>query len=115
MITVLLKTTSDERHGAGRRAARQFLRLLGVDDIDIEVPLGGNLIYLRNRDVPGVMGKIGTLLGRHNVNIANFALGRSETGGHRRGAGGHAGERSRHRRAAPRGRDQRRAVREAVI
>ena len=33
------------------------LRLLGVDEIDIEVPLGGNLIYMRNRDVPGVVGK----------------------------------------------------------
>ena len=54
------------------------LRLLGVDEIDIEVPLGGNLIYMRNRDVPGVVGKIGTLLGRHNVNIGNFALGRKE-------------------------------------
>ena len=52
------------------------LRLLGVDEIDIEVPIGGNLIYMRNRDVPGVIGKIGTLLGRHNVNIGNFALGR---------------------------------------
>jgi D-3-phosphoglycerate dehydrogenase len=53
------------------------LRLLGVDAIDIEVPLGGNLIFMRNRDVPGVVGKIGTLLGRHKVNIANFALGRT--------------------------------------
>jgi D-3-phosphoglycerate dehydrogenase len=54
------------------------LRLLGVDAIDIEVPLGGNLIYIHNRDVPGVVGKVGTLLGRHSVNIASFALGRKE-------------------------------------
>jgi D-3-phosphoglycerate dehydrogenase len=54
------------------------LRLLGVDEIDIEVPLGGNLVYMRNRDVPGVVGKIGSLLGQHKVNIANFALGRKE-------------------------------------
>jgi D-3-phosphoglycerate dehydrogenase len=52
------------------------LRLLGVDNIGIEVPLEGNLIYIRNRDVPGVVGKVGSLLGQHHVNIAHFALGR---------------------------------------
>ncbi len=78
VITVLLKTTSDERQVRGGVLRGNSLRLLGVDEIDIEVPLGGNLIYMRNRDVPGVVGKIGTLLGRHNVNIGNFALGRKE-------------------------------------
>jgi len=34
------------------------------------------LIYFKNDDVPGVIGRIGTLLGEHNVNIANFSLGR---------------------------------------
>ena len=77
VITVLLKTTSDERSVRGGVLRGSSLRLLGVDAIDIEVPLGGNLIYLRNRDVPGVIGKVGTLLGRHGVNIGNFALGRS--------------------------------------
>ena len=76
VITVLLKTTSDERQVRGGVFYGSSLRLLGVDAIDIEVPLGGNLIYLRNRDVPGVIGKIGTLLGRHNINIGNFSLGR---------------------------------------
>lgn len=78
VISVLLKTTSDERMVRGGVLRGNSLRLLGVDAIDIEVPLGGNLIYMRNRDVPGVVGKIGTLLGRHGVNIGNFALGRKE-------------------------------------
>ncbi|HEY1939929.1 MAG TPA: phosphoglycerate dehydrogenase [Candidatus Angelobacter sp.] len=77
VITLLLKTTLDERQVRGGVFHGSSLRLLGVDAIDIEVPLGGNLIYMRNRDVPGVVGKIGTLLGRHGVNIGNFALGRS--------------------------------------
>jgi D-3-phosphoglycerate dehydrogenase / 2-oxoglutarate reductase len=78
VITVLLKTTSDERLVRGGVLRGSSLRLLGVDEINIEVPLGGNLIYLRNRDVPGVIGKVGTLLGKHGVNIGNFALGRSD-------------------------------------
>jgi len=77
VISVSLKATSDEHSVKGAVLRGTSLRLLGVDDIDIEVPLEGNLIYIRNRDVPGVVGKVGTILGRHNVNIGNFALGRS--------------------------------------
>ena len=78
VISVLLRTTTDERLVRGGVMRGNSLRLLGVDEIDIEVPLGGNLVYMRNHDVPGVVGKIGSLLGRHSVNIANFALGRKE-------------------------------------
>jgi len=55
-------------------------RLLEFDDIDIEAPLEGNLLVCRNLDVPGVIGKIGTILGEQGVNIANFALGRERSG-----------------------------------
>ncbi|HEY0163574.1 MAG TPA: phosphoglycerate dehydrogenase [Edaphobacter sp.] len=52
-------------------------RLLTYDGIDIEAPLTGTLVAIRNHDVPGVIGRIGTILGDNAVNIANFALGRS--------------------------------------
>jgi D-3-phosphoglycerate dehydrogenase len=52
-------------------------RLLSYDGIDIEAPLHGTLVAIRNHDVPGVIGRIGTILGEHSVNIANFALGRA--------------------------------------
>jgi D-3-phosphoglycerate dehydrogenase len=52
-------------------------RLLAYDGIDIEAPLNGTLVAIRNHDVPGVIGRIGTILGEHSLNIANFALGRS--------------------------------------
>ncbi len=77
VISLSLKTSAEERQVRGSVIRGNSLRLVGVDDFDVEVPLEGNLIYMRNRDVPGVIGKIGTLLGRHAVNIANFALGRS--------------------------------------
>lgn len=51
-------------------------RLLHVDGIDVEAPLERNLIYMRNRDVPGVIGKVGTILGEESINIADFSLGR---------------------------------------
>jgi len=54
--------------------------LLEIDGIHVEAPLEGNVVYLRNLDVPGVVGRVGTVLGQHNVNIANFSLGRGEGG-----------------------------------
>ena len=52
-------------------------RLLTYDGVDIEAPLHGTLVAIRNHDVPGVIGRIGTILGEHSLNIANFALGRA--------------------------------------
>jgi len=52
-------------------------RLLSYNGIDIEAALQGTLLVFRNHDVPGVIGRIGTILGEHSLNIANFALGRS--------------------------------------
>ena len=62
-------------------------RLLSYDGIDIEAELAGTLVIIRNQDVPGVIGRIGTILGEARLNIANFALGRSRGG---RLAEGHA-------------------------
>jgi D-3-phosphoglycerate dehydrogenase len=56
-------------------------RLTSCDGIDIEVPLEGTLLLCRNLDVPGVIGRIGTTLGDHKINIANFALGRAKKSG----------------------------------
>jgi D-3-phosphoglycerate dehydrogenase len=53
-------------------------RLLQVDGISCEVALSGRLLYLRNLDVPGVIGHVGTVLGRNQINIANFSLGRED-------------------------------------
>jgi D-3-phosphoglycerate dehydrogenase / 2-oxoglutarate reductase len=53
-------------------------RLMRVDGIACEAPLDGHLTFMKNQDVPGVIGYIGTVLGKHGVNIANFSLGRRE-------------------------------------
>jgi len=53
-------------------------RLTQVDGIYCEAALRGYLIYMRNHDVPGVIGHVGTVLGKNNINIANFSLGRRD-------------------------------------
>jgi ABC-type lipopolysaccharide export system ATPase subunit len=55
-------------------------RLVLLDGIPVEAPLDGTLIVMRNQDLPGVIGEVGSVLGRHGVNIANFALGRDGKG-----------------------------------
>ena len=55
-------------------------RVASLDGIPIEAPLTGTLIVMANEDRPGVIGDVGTALGRHGVNIASFALGRNENG-----------------------------------
>jgi D-3-phosphoglycerate dehydrogenase len=76
VITILFKSSREEHLVKGAVLRNSTPRLLQVDGIDIEAPLERNLIYLRNRDVPGVIGKVGTILGDHQINIADFSLGR---------------------------------------
>ena len=54
------------------------LRVIQVDGIFFEAPLGGRLLFMKNQDVPGVIGAVGTILGENRINIANFSLGRRE-------------------------------------
>ena len=54
-------------------------RLMSVDEIYCEAPLTGHLTFMKNNDVPGVIGHVGGVLGRNNINIANFSLGRRES------------------------------------
>ncbi len=60
-------------------------RLLSVDGIRCEAPLAGHLMYLRNADVPGVIGYVGSLTGKNKINIANFSLGRQHAPTHEGG------------------------------
>jgi D-3-phosphoglycerate dehydrogenase len=51
-------------------------RLIHLNGIDIESHLEGNFVVVSNLDAPGVVGSIGTLLGKHDINIARLSLGR---------------------------------------
>jgi D-3-phosphoglycerate dehydrogenase len=51
-------------------------RVLQIGGIPVEAQLAGTILYLRNRDEPGVIGQVGSTLGKLGVNIATFALGR---------------------------------------
>ncbi len=80
LISLKIRTAQGERWVEGAVFEKGSPRLVLVDGIAVEAPLEGTMIVVSNRDEPGVIGEIGTILGKHGVNIANFALGRN--GGH---------------------------------
>jgi len=81
VLSIFLKSSAEEHLVKGAVLHGTAPRLLHVDGIDVEAPLERDLIYLRNRDVPGVIGRVGTILGEESINIANFSLGRRSSGG----------------------------------
>lgn len=76
-LKVRLHSSTGDASASGTVLHGNSPRLLTYDGIDIEAPLNGMLVTIRNKDVPGVIGRIGTILGEHKLNIANFALGRA--------------------------------------
>lgn len=80
LLSVKLDTDAGERRVEGTVFDGTSPRLVAIDGIPVEAPLEGALLVLTNQDTPGVIGQVGTALGRHGVNIATFALGRSHGG-----------------------------------
>jgi D-3-phosphoglycerate dehydrogenase len=76
VISVKLETNAGERKVEGAVFFGTSPRLVRYDHVSVEAPLEGAMIVIQNQDTPGVIGEVGTILGRHGVNIANFALGR---------------------------------------
>jgi len=78
LLSIKLQTDVEDRWVEGTVFEPASLRLVSLQGIPVEAPLGGTMLIIQNDDQPGVIGEVGTILGRHHVNIANFALGRSE-------------------------------------
>ncbi len=77
VLKLTIHTHAGDVVASGTVLHESSARLLSLNGIDIEAPLEGTVLTIRNQDVPGVIGRVGTILGEHNINIANFALGRA--------------------------------------
>ncbi|MFM7100845.1 MAG: phosphoglycerate dehydrogenase [Verrucomicrobiota bacterium] len=55
-------------------------RIVRLYSLPVEIPISGHLLLVRNQDRPGIVGHLGTILGRHGVNIANMSLSRDGIG-----------------------------------
>jgi D-3-phosphoglycerate dehydrogenase len=81
LITVRTRSADGEHQVAGALFGKQDERIVRVDNFNIEAVPAGHMVLLSNRDVPGVIGRVATLLGGAGINIARFYLGRKEPGG----------------------------------
>jgi D-3-phosphoglycerate dehydrogenase len=76
MIAATVETAGGELNIAGTTFGHEFLRLVRLGSFHLDAYLDGLLLIYRHLDRPGLIGYVGTVLGRHNVNIADMSLGR---------------------------------------
>ena len=81
LLTFRVSSQTEEMSVSGTVFHEQNQRIVSVNNFRVEFKPEGHLIYIINRDVPGVVGKVGTLLGDREINIAEYNLARSGTGG----------------------------------
>jgi D-3-phosphoglycerate dehydrogenase len=81
LITVQVRTANGQVEVAGAIFGRDVIRLVKIDHFYLEAVPEGFILMLHNRDVPGVVGAVGTLLGEVGINIAGLQLGRERVGG----------------------------------
>jgi D-3-phosphoglycerate dehydrogenase / 2-oxoglutarate reductase len=80
-IKVTMVTDKRERSVAGTCFSDGKPRFIQIKGINIDAEIGAHMLYTTNEDVPGIIGLLGMTMGKNNVNIANFTLGRSAAGG----------------------------------
>ena len=90
-VTIVLRSNRNEVSTKGIVMHGTSPRIIELNQVELEAPLEGHLLLITNRDLPGVIGKIGSLLGENNVNIARFALGREAQGAKISSGGGEVG------------------------
>lgn len=56
-------------------------RIVSVNDFSVDIVAEGHILYIQHYDRPGVIGKMGQLLAKHDVNIATMQVGRKSAGG----------------------------------
>jgi D-3-phosphoglycerate dehydrogenase len=81
LITAELNTDKGSWRVAGTLFNKREPRIVRIDGYPLEAIPAGWMLVFSNLDVPGVIGRIGTLCGRHQINIAGMQLGRERRGG----------------------------------
>jgi len=81
LIEVLIKTEKEKHRIAGTLFYEKQPRIINLDGYSLEMKPEKIMLVLESRDMPGVIGKVGTLLGNNKVNIAEFTLARDSPGG----------------------------------
>lgn len=81
LITVEIVTANATHHVSGTLLNGFGPRIVKVDDYAVDVIPEGHLLFIKHKDQPGAIGRVGTLLAKRNINIATMQVGRSTIGG----------------------------------
>jgi D-3-phosphoglycerate dehydrogenase len=81
LITVEITTEAGKRTVSGTLFKQNEPRIVAIDDYDIDLVLHGHLLVVPHTDQPGIIGKVGTLIGMEEVNIGEMRVGRKGLGG----------------------------------
>src|SRR5690606_33690076 len=80
-IKLTVKSKSKTRSIAGTCFSDGKPRFIQIKGINLDAEVGEHMLYTTNPDTPGIIGLLGTICAKHNINIANFQLGRDHLGG----------------------------------
>ena len=80
-VELVLHGDGEEIRLGGAVLGGHHARIHRIGDFHVDIAPRGTLLVLRNRDVPGVIGRVGTILGEAGVNIAEYHQARLEAGG----------------------------------
>ncbi|WP_019537081.1 phosphoglycerate dehydrogenase [Paenibacillus ginsengihumi] len=81
LLSVTLKTKNTERKLSGTLLSGYGERVVQIDQYPVDISPEGHLLLISHNDRPGIIGKVGTLLGTNDVNIATMQVGRKVVGG----------------------------------
>ena len=70
--------TDDGEYSISGTMLEEHPRIVEFKGFDLEFEPKGKMIFFKNTDVPGVIGEVGMTLAKHNINIADFRLGRNK-------------------------------------
>jgi D-3-phosphoglycerate dehydrogenase / 2-oxoglutarate reductase len=80
-MTVEVTVGNTTHIASGTLFGNNMPRLIRLDDYRLEAYIDGNLLIFTHSDVPGIIGAVGTIFGKHKVNIAQMTVGRAAPGG----------------------------------
>ena len=81
LISAEIVTNKEKNLVAGSLLGKKDIRIVKIDDYYVDVVPEGYILVISNEDKPGMMGAIGTILGKNKINIASMTLGRKKQGG----------------------------------
>ena len=81
LVTFRALSATDEVCVSATLFSEKNQRIVSVNNFRVEFKPEGYVLYIINKDVPGVVGKVGTALGDHEINIAEYNLARNASGG----------------------------------